>query len=117
MSRLDGKVAVVTGAGKGIGRGIARRFAREGAKVVVAELDADAGKQVADDLGELGGEGLFVQTDVSQKADIEGAVAAAQQAFGGLDIIVNNAIALSPDVLLEQKTDEMFEKTMKVGLW
>jgi 3-oxoacyl-[acyl-carrier protein] reductase len=117
VSRLDGKVAVVTGAGKGIGRGIARRFAREGAKVVVAEIDADAGKQVADDLGELDGDGLFVQTDVSQKADIEGAVAAAQEAFGGLDIIVNNAIALTPDVPLEQKTDEMFEQTMKVGLW
>ncbi len=117
MSRLDGKVAVVTGAGKGIGRGIARRFAREGAKVVVAELDADAGKQVAADLGEMGGEGLFVQTDVSQRADIEGAIAAAQQTFGGLDILVNSAIALTPDVLLEQKTDEMFEKTMKVGLW
>lgn len=117
MSRLDGKVALVTGAGKGIGRGIARRFARDGAKVVVAELDSDAGKQVADDLAELGGEGLFVQTDVSQKTDIEGAVAAAQQAFGGLDIVVNNAITLTPDVLLEQKTDEMFEQTMKVGLW
>ncbi|HEV7854825.1 MAG TPA: glucose 1-dehydrogenase [Mycobacterium sp.] len=117
MSRLDGKVALVTGAGKGIGRGIARRFAREGAKVVVAELDPDAGKQVAEDLDELGGEGLFISTDVSQKADIERAVGTAQLAFGGLDILVNNAIALTPDVLLEQKTDEMFEQTMRVGLW
>jgi NAD(P)-dependent dehydrogenase (short-subunit alcohol dehydrogenase family) len=115
--RLDGKVAVVTGAGKGIGRGIARRFAREGAKVIVAEFDADAGKQVADDLGELGGEGLYVETDVSQKADIEGALAAARESFGGLDILVNNAISLTPDVPLEYKTDEMFEQTMKVGLW
>lgn len=115
--RLDGKVAVVTGAGKGIGRGIARRFAREGAKVVVAELDADAGKRVADDLGGLGGEGLFIQTDVSQKADIESAVAAAEDSFGGLDILVNNAVALTPDVLLEQKTDEMFEKMLGVALW
>jgi NAD(P)-dependent dehydrogenase (short-subunit alcohol dehydrogenase family) len=117
MSRLDGKVALVTGAGKGIGRGIARRFAREGAKVVVAELDPDAGKQVAEDLDELGGEGLFISTDVSQKADIERAVDTAQLAFGRLDILVNNAIALTPDVLLEQKTDEMFEQTMRVGLW
>ncbi|NVN53650.1 SDR family NAD(P)-dependent oxidoreductase [Mycolicibacterium hippocampi] len=117
MSRLDGKVAVVTGSGKGIGRGIARRFAREGAKVIVAELDPDAGKQVADSLGELGGEGLFVQTDVSQKADIGDALAAAQESFGGLDILVNNAIALTPDVPLEYKTDEMLEQTMKVGLW
>lgn len=117
MSRLGGKVAVVTGAGKGIGRGIARRFAREGAKVIAAELDRDAGKQVVEDIGELGGEGLFVQTDVSRKTDIEGAITAAQESFGGLDILVNNAIALTPDVPLEYKTDEMLEQTMKVGLW
>ncbi|MFZ2176240.1 MAG: SDR family NAD(P)-dependent oxidoreductase [Rhodococcus sp. (in: high G+C Gram-positive bacteria)] len=117
MGSLDGKVAIVTGGGKGIGRGIARRFAREGANVVVAELDVDAGKQVAEDLEGLGGAGLFVQTDVSKKADIQAAVAAAQESFGGLDILVNNAIALTPDVLLEQKTDEMFEKTLNVGLW
>jgi 3-oxoacyl-[acyl-carrier protein] reductase len=117
VSRLDGKVALVTGAGKGIGRGIARRFAREGAKVVIAEFDADAGKQVAEDLGALGGEGLFVQTDVSRKADIEDAIAAAQESFGGLDILVNNAISLTPDVPLEQKTDEMFEQMLGVALW
>jgi NAD(P)-dependent dehydrogenase (short-subunit alcohol dehydrogenase family) len=117
VSRLDGKVAVVTGAGKGIGRGIARRFAREGAKVVIAEFDTDAGKQVAEDLGALGGEGLFVQTDVSRKGDIEDAIAAAQDSFGGLDILVNNAISLTPDVPLEQKTDEMFEQMLGVALW
>jgi 3-oxoacyl-[acyl-carrier protein] reductase len=105
VSRLDGKVAVVTGAGMGIGRGIARRFAREGAKVVVAEFDTDAGKRVADDLSELGGEGLFVQTDVSQKADVERAISTAQESFGGVHILVNNAISLSPDVPLEYKTD------------
>ncbi|WP_201409134.1 SDR family oxidoreductase, partial [Mycobacterium paraintracellulare] len=67
-------------------------------------------------LVELGGQGLFVQTDVSRKTDIEGAIAAAQESFGGLDILVNNAIALTPDVPLEYKTDEMLEQTMKVGL-
>ncbi len=117
MSRLDGKVAVVTGAGKGIGRGIARRFAREGAKVVIAEFDTAAGKQVAEDLGALGGEGLFVQTDVSHKSDIEDAITAAQDSFGGLDILVNNAVSLTPDVPLELKTDEMFEQMLVVALW
>jgi len=117
MNRLQDRVAVVTGAGKGIGRGIARRFAREGAKVIVAELDPEVGKQVAEDLGQLGGEGLFVQADVSQKSDIENVIATAVSDFGGLDILVNNAIALTPDVPLEQKTDEMLDKMLKVGLW
>jgi NAD(P)-dependent dehydrogenase (short-subunit alcohol dehydrogenase family) len=117
MGRLDGQVALVTGGGKGIGRGIARRFAREGARVVVAEIDEDAGKQVAGDLSGLGGDGTFVRTDVSRKADIQAAVDTARETYGRIDVLVNNAIALTPDVLLEQKTDEMFEKTMKVGLW
>jgi 3-oxoacyl-[acyl-carrier protein] reductase len=117
MGRLTGKVAVVTGGGMGIGRGVCRRFAREGASVVVAERNVDAGKQVADELAQLGGQGLFVHTDVSVKADIEAALEAATQNFGGLDILVNNAIALTPDVPLEMKTDEMLEQTLKVGLW
>lgn len=116
-TRLENKVALITGAGKGIGRGIARRFAREGAKVVVAEFDADAGKQVVEEVCQLGGDGLFIETDVSSKTDINNAVQAAHSAFGGLDVLVNNAIALSPDVLLENKTDEMFEKTLHVALW
>ncbi|MDT7612449.1 MAG: hypothetical protein QOG96_6952 [Pseudonocardiales bacterium] len=117
MGRLDGQVAIVTGGGKGIGRGISRRFAREGAKVVVAEIDEDAGKRVVDELAALGGEGILVRTDVSRREDIEAAVAAARSSFGRVDILVNNAISISPDVLLEHKTDRMFEKTLKVALW
>ena len=117
MGRLDGKVALVTGGGKGIGRGICRRFAAEGAKVLVAEIDEPAGKEVASDLAALGGEGEFLPTDVGDKAQITAAVAAAVDRWGRLDVLVNNAIALSPNVILEDKSDEMLDGMLHTGLW
>lgn len=117
MSLLRDKVALITGAGGGIGRGVARRFAREGACVVVAEIDTVSGAAVAKECEELGARALFVRTDVTDKASVEGAVAAAVEAFGGLDILVNNAFVPSPNVLLEDKTDEMLERTLRSTVW
>jgi NAD(P)-dependent dehydrogenase (short-subunit alcohol dehydrogenase family) len=117
MGVLDGKVALVTGAGAGIGRGVARRYAREGASVVVAEIDAGNGSRVAEELETLGARSLFVRVDVSKKCEVEAAVAATMKQFGRLDILVNNASKLSPNVLLEQKTDEMLQATLGVGAW
>ncbi len=83
--RLQGKIAVVTGAGGGFGEGIARRFAEEGAKVVVADINAEAARLVAAAVG-----GVAVTGDVSKGEDVRAIVAAAEQ-LGGLDIVVNNA--------------------------
>jgi NAD(P)-dependent dehydrogenase (short-subunit alcohol dehydrogenase family) len=117
MGRMEDRVAVVTGAGDGIGRGVARRFARESAKVVVAEIDESAGKAAASELAPLGGLGLFVRTDVTKKADVVAAIDAAVSEFGRVDVLVNNAISLSPGLLLEQKTDDMLQHSLEVGLW
>ncbi len=116
-NRLKGKVAVVTGGGRGIGRGICRRFAREGASVVVAEFDEKDGAQVARDLEGLGGKGVFVHTDVTQKPQVQRMIKTAIDAFGRVDIVVNNAIALSPHVAFERKTDEMMDLSLRVGVY
>ncbi|OWJ64506.1 SDR family oxidoreductase [Inquilinus limosus] len=89
--RLKDKVAIVTGAGRGIGAAIAERFAAEGAAVVIAERDAETGAAVADKLRGAGSKALFVETDVTGEASVEGAARRALSAFGRVDILVNNA--------------------------
>jgi len=84
--RLKDKVAIVTGGGQGLGRAYAQRFAREGAKVVIAELNADKGQAVA---GEV--KGQFIRTDVADEASCEQLAAAAADRYGRIDILVNNA--------------------------
>ncbi|HET8725910.1 MAG TPA: SDR family oxidoreductase [Alphaproteobacteria bacterium] len=86
--RLADKVAIVTGAGSGFGEGIARRFVAEGARVVVADLNEEAGRRVA---AELGDAARFARADVSVGEDVAAMVATAEEAFGGVDILVNNA--------------------------
>src|SRR5215469_3531443 len=88
MGRLDGKRAVITGAASGIGEATARLFAAEGASVVVADVDAGRGDRIA---AEIGARAVFVQADVSRELDVDLAVATCVQAFGGLDVMFNNA--------------------------
>jgi NAD(P)-dependent dehydrogenase (short-subunit alcohol dehydrogenase family) len=115
---LDGKVAVITGAGRGVGRGIARGLVREGASVVIAEISAEHGERTAAEIRrDIADRAVFVRTDVSRKEDIQRAIRTAVDRFGGLDTLVNNAIALSPNILLEQKTDEMLDGVLHSGLW
>src|SRR5438067_9663581 len=109
MARLDGKAAIVTGAGQGIGRGVARAFAREGAAVTVAEINAETGGAVARELqGELGATALFVPTDVLRQADVQGMVDATLDSFGRVDILVNNAYVAAPFNRLEHKSGDDF---------
>ena len=115
MGRLQGKVALVTGARQDIGRGIARRFAHEGARVLVTEWNAETGARTAGELAALGGEGRFLKTDVGDRAQVEAAVAAALLAWGRIDVLVNNAWAGPPMGRVEWKTTEEMEKSLRVG--
>ncbi|WP_323768766.1 SDR family oxidoreductase [Marinovum sp.] len=84
--RLQGKVAIITGAGQGIGAAIARSFAAAGAQVVLAERNAETGRAVAEEIG-----GLFVETDVTNQAQVAGVAEATLSRFGRIDVLVNNA--------------------------
>jgi NAD(P)-dependent dehydrogenase (short-subunit alcohol dehydrogenase family) len=106
MGRLDGRVAIVTGAGQGIGRGVARRFAREGATVVVAEINEQTGAQVASEVEELGAKSRFVPTDVLDKAQVQRLVASTIENFGRIDVLVNNAYVAAGMGRFEHKTED-----------
>ena len=112
--RLDGKTALVTGAGSGIGEQIARLFARQGAGVMIGDVDERHGTQVAEAIVADGGRARFQRLDVTDAASAEAAVAACVEAFGGLHVLVNNAgIGYVGDVL---ETDEgEYDKLMAVN--
>ncbi|ADP95806.1 SDR family oxidoreductase [Marinobacter adhaerens] len=117
MNLLENKVALITGAGGGIGEGVARYFVKQGAAVIIAELSEQLGEAVAADLRAQGGKALFCHTDVSNKSSIENAVATAVDHFGSIDVLVNNAFAPTPNVKLEEKTDEMLTQTLNTTVW
>ena len=89
--RLKGKVAIVTGGGTGLGEATCVLFAEKGAKVVVVCRGREGGERVVDTIKKNGGQAIFVKTDVSQEEDVKGVVKAAVDAFGKIDILVNNA--------------------------
>src|SRR5215471_6828944 len=108
--KLNGKIAVVTGASKGIGAGIAKAFASQGASVVVnyasAKQDAD---RLVDEMSKRGGKAIAIQGNVSKKADVERLFAETEKAFGKTDILVNNA-GVYEFMPLEEVTEQQFHK-------
>lgn len=112
MGQLDGRIAVITGAGDGIGAGLARRFVDEGARVVVAELNEETGRAVAEELGDRG---HFVPTDAGDKAQVEAMVQSAVDHWGTLDILVNNAWGGGRISRVERKSPELLTRGLDVG--
>lgn len=111
---LMNKVVVVTGAAKGIGRAVAMRFAADGARVVLADVDEDAGSRVVKELG-LQGAVRFVRCDVGDAADVANLIASAVQAWGSVDVLVNNAgIVHAADFLSLSEAD--FDRVLRVNL-
>ncbi|MBA2377306.1 MAG: 3-oxoacyl-ACP reductase [Rubrobacter sp.] len=110
--RLEGKVAVITGAASGIGREAARRFSEEGAKVVVADLDEKAGENAASEIG-----GLYVHADVTNPDDVKRMYGEASEHFGGVHILFNNAGISPPDDASILETEmEAWERVQNVNL-
>jgi 3alpha(or 20beta)-hydroxysteroid dehydrogenase len=110
-NRLEGKVAIITGASRGQGEATARLFAEEGARVVLADV-IDEGRAVAHSIGD---QAMFVKLDVSKAADWQAAVAAATLRWGGIDVLINNAGINRPVALLEME-QATFEQVLAINL-
>jgi NAD(P)-dependent dehydrogenase (short-subunit alcohol dehydrogenase family) len=116
MSRLANKVAIVTGAAHGIGRAIAELFAEQRAWVLLADVDAETGNEVASRIRESGGQVKFVHTDVTSSDDVEQAVKFAAEKDGRIDVLVNNAAHLGDWLDVQQATPEQWDHSFSLTL-
>ena len=113
--RLGNKAAIVTGGSAGIGRAICERFAEEGARVAVADVDVDGGRETIRLVRQAGGEATFIKTDVSVESEVEAMVSAAVEAFGAVDVLVNDA-AVFVFGAIEDVTGDDWQRVMGVNV-
>lgn len=115
MGRLEGKVAIITGAARGIGKATARLFAREGARVVVTDIDDTTGQATAEEIRSEGGQAIFVPVDVTDPESVQHMVDRTLETYGRIDILVNNAGVLR-DRTLVKMSHEDFDFVINVNL-
>jgi len=111
MQRLEGKVCIITGAASGIGREDALLLAREGAKVVLSDLNEEAGRLVA---AEIGSNALFIRHDIASESDWQQVIKTTLEHFGRLDVLVNNAAILALGSI-EDTSLELWQKVQKIN--
>jgi NAD(P)-dependent dehydrogenase (short-subunit alcohol dehydrogenase family) len=116
MMRLENKVALITGAGSGIGRETALLFAREGARIVGVDVNDSGGEAAAAEIRAAGGEAVYVHADISKSAEAAKMIQAAEESFGRLDVLFNNAGVNLPGVALEDVTYEQWMQVLDVNL-
>jgi NAD(P)-dependent dehydrogenase (short-subunit alcohol dehydrogenase family) len=114
MGKLEGKVAVITGAASGLGRATAIRFAKEGASVVAADLNSQGGELLVSEIAAAGGKAVYQRTDATSEKDIKAIVERAVKEFGRLDITYNNAGVIGATGSIETTTEEEWDKTYAI---
>jgi 3-oxoacyl-[acyl-carrier protein] reductase len=113
--RLEGKVALITGAGSGIGEATAVRFAKEGAKVVICDVDVENANRVAGEIKVNGKEAIVIKADISKKNEVENMIKQIVDQFGKLDILVNNA-GINRDAFAKKMTEEQWDAVININL-
>jgi NAD(P)-dependent dehydrogenase (short-subunit alcohol dehydrogenase family) len=117
MDRLKNKVALITGAASGIGRHAARLFASQGARVVAVDLSEDAGQQTVGEIRQAGGEAIFVRADISRADECQRMVSCAEDGFGRLDVLFNNAgVMLDGDGDAQETDERVWQRTLDINL-
>ena len=115
MSRLKDKVAVITGSGMGLGQAMALLFSREGAKIVVPDINTEAGEETVDAIRAEGGDAVFVRADVSKGEDAGRMISTAVESYGGVDVLVNNA-GVQVEKNVPDTTEEEWDYVLGVNL-